>query len=198
VRGRAVRLASLGFAAFALDYHGGGRPWPMDEAQPHLMALIADRSRARAYGRAGLAVLLAQPEVDATRVAAIGYCFGGSMSFELARDGADLRAVVGFHAGLETSQPARAGEVRAAVLACIGADDPIVPLQHRNDFEQEMRDAQVADWRLDVYGGAVHCFTNPRVDEMHMPEMLAFDAAADHRSWRAMLDLFEQYLGPID
>ncbi len=78
---------------------------------------------------------------------------------------------------------------------CCGADDPMVPLEQRDAFEHEMRAAGVADWRIEVYGGVGHCFTNPRADDLGIPG-LAFDAAADRRSWRSMLDLFDEKLGP--
>src|SRR5690242_5991830 len=105
VKGRAERIASeLGYVAFALDYHGGGTRMAMDEFMPRLGELSADPARARAIARAGLDVLLAQPEVDHERVAVTGYCFGGSLALELARTGANVRAVVGFHPGLRPSK----------------------------------------------------------------------------------------------
>jgi dienelactone hydrolase len=197
VKGRAVRLASLGCVAFALDYQGGGASPPIEAAMARLGELIGDADTTRRLGRAGLDVLLAQPAVDPSRVAAIGYCFGGTMALELARAGADLRAVVGFHAGLGTAAPAAPGAISASVLVCIGADDPVVPADQRAGFEQEMRAAEVRDWRMELYGGVGHSFTNPRVDELGMPG-IRFDAAADRRSWRSMLDLFAETLGPLD
>jgi dienelactone hydrolase len=195
-KGRAVRLAGLGFVAFALDYQGGGEPPPLEDGMARLGELMGDPDTTRRLGRAGLDVLLAQPEVDRSRVAAIGYCFGGSMSLELARDGVDLRAAVGFHAGLGSARPAASGAVGASVLVCCGAADPIAPAEARDAFQREMTDALVADWRMEVYGGVGHSFTNPRVDELGMPGF-AFDATADRRSWRSMLDLFDETLGPL-
>jgi dienelactone hydrolase len=118
------------------------------------------------------------------------------MALELARDGADLQAVVGFHPGLGTPKPAAPGAIAASVLMCCGADDPVVAVEQRQGFEREMRDAEVRDWRLEVYGGVGHSFTNPRVTELGIPG-LAFDATADRRSWRAMLDLFDEKFGPL-
>lgn len=197
VKGRAVRLASLGCVAFALDYQGGGVQPPIEDGMARLGELMGDADTTRRLGRAGLDVLLAQPDVDHARVAAIGYCFGGSMALELARDGVDLRAAVGFHAGLGSARPATPGAVTASVLVCCGADDPIAPAEARDAFQREMTDANVADWRMEVYGGVGHSFTNPRVDELGMPGF-AFDAAADRRSWRSMLDLFDETLAPFD
>jgi dienelactone hydrolase len=189
---RAERLARLGYAAFALDYHGDGKPLVRDEVMGRLGALMGDPDKIQQLGRAGLAILLAQPEVDPARVAAIGYCFGGTMALELARGGADLAVVVGFHSGLSTQRPARAGVVKAQILVCIGSDDPLVPLEQRTAFEQEMRDAEVG-WRMNIYGGAVHSFTNPNADLAGIPGV-AYNQLTDERSWRAMLDFFDERL----
>ena len=196
VRGRAVRLAGLGYAAFALDYHGEGRVLPVEQIMERLDVLSADAALTRRLSRAGLDVLLAQPSVDPDRVAAIGYCFGGAMSLELARSGADLRAVVGFHSGFTPPNPADSRTIRASVLMCSGADDPLVTAEQRQAFQDEMIEAGVADWQLDVYGGTKHCFTNPRVDELGLPG-LAYNPVADRRSWQSMLQLFDQTLGPV-
>jgi dienelactone hydrolase len=189
---RAERLAQLGYVAFALDYHGDGKPVPFDQMMERLGPLMNDPERTRVLARAGLDVLLAQPETDPARVAAIGYCFGGTMALELARSGADLKAVVGFHSGLGTQRPQDARNIVGSVLVCIGADDPLVPPEQRTAFEEEMRDAGV-DWRMNVYGGAVHSFTNPRATDLGMPGV-EYHAATDQRSWSAMLDLFEEKL----
>jgi dienelactone hydrolase len=188
-RNRARALAELGYVAFALDYFGDGRPLPADQAAARFAELAGDRLRRRAIARAGLDVLLADERADPGQVAAIGYCFGGTLSLELARDGADLRAVVGFHSGLATDQPQDAANITAPVLVCIGAEDPWIPAEQRLAFEAEMRAAGV-DWRLNLYGGAVHSFTNPEADGSN--PVLKYDRRADERSWRAMLDLFSE------
>jgi dienelactone hydrolase len=193
-KGRAERLAGLGYAAFALDYHGDGKPLERDEMMGRLGTLMGDPDKIQQLGSAGLAILLAQAEVDPSRLAAIGYCFGGTMALEMARSGADLAVVVGFHSGLATQRPARAGEVKAGVLVCIGADDPMVPAEQRAAFEQEMRAADV-DWRMNIYGGAVHSFTNPNAELSGFPGV-AYHQLTDERSWRAMLDFFDERLGP--
>lgn len=192
-RGRADRLASeLGMVAFALDYHGDGKRLPLDMAMAKLGELMSSPERTRQLGRAGLDVLLANPRVDHAKVAAIGYCFGGTMSLELARDGADLAAVVGFHSGLGTGKPAEPGAVKPKVLVCIGVDDPIIPPDQRAAFEVEMSTAG-ADWRMNLYGNAAHSFTNPGADAFGMPG-IKYHAPTDARSWRAMIDLFEEAL----
>jgi dienelactone hydrolase len=195
-RVRANRLAALGYVAFALDYIGEGRTIPRDELKARLGPLMADPLRTRALGRAGLDILKAQPEVDASRMAAIGFCFGGTMALELARGGEDLRAVLGFHAGLATSRPQDAGSIRASVLVCIGAEDPMIPPDQRAAFEAEMRAGGVADWRLYLYGAAAHGFTN-RSAGLAGIAGLEYHALTDERTWRIMLDFFEERLGTV-
>jgi dienelactone hydrolase len=188
---RADKIAAeLGFVAFALDYHGDGKPLPMDQVMPKLGALMGSPDATRALGQAGLDQLLANPRVDPSRVAAIGYCFGGTMSLELARGGVDLAAVVGFHSGLSTAGPAAEGAVKAKVLVLIGVDDPIIPPEQRTAFESEMN-AAGADWRMNLYSGAAHSFTNAAADGSMMPG-IKYHAPTDARSWRAMVDLFQE------
>jgi dienelactone hydrolase len=195
-KGRAIRLAGLGYAAFALDYHGDGQVLASDKMMERIGQMMGDPSITRRLAGAGLEVLLSQDGVDPARVAAIGYCFGGAMCLELARSGADVAAIVGFHPGFGPPNPDDSRHITASVLMCVGADDPFVSAEQRRAFEAEMAEAGVADWRLDVYGGVGHSFTNPRVDAAGMPGV-AFNAAADRRSWRAMLELFDETLGPL-
>jgi len=190
---RARRIADeLGYVAFVLDYIGGGTRVDMSELGAKLGPLMADPLKTRRVGDAGLAILTAQPRVDTSRLLAIGYCFGGTMALELARGGADLKAVVGFHSGLGTARPADAKHVTGKVLVCIGAEDPIIPPEQRLDFENEMRAGGV-DWRMNLYGGAAHSFTNPAASAMGMPG-IEYHEATDRRSWNAMLDLFAEVL----
>jgi dienelactone hydrolase len=190
-RGRASRFADMGYVAFALDYQGGGAlVLDRDAMMARIGELIEDPARLCAVGAAGLAVLLGEPHVDSSKVAALGYCFGGSLVLELARSGADLKAVVGFHPGLGMARPEDAHKIKAKVLMCIGSEDPLIPPEQRAAFEDEMRAGQV-DWQLNVYGGAVHSFTHPWADRMDMP-YLKYDAHADRRSWQAMVDLLDE------
>ena len=192
---RAVRLAELGYVGFALDYHGGGKPLPRDEMMDRLGPLMGDPDRIRSLGQAGLDVLLAHEWSDPARVGAIGFCFGGTMTLELARSGADVKAVVGFHSGLATTRPQDAKNIVGKVLVCIGTEDPLVPLEQRLAFEQEMRDGGV-DWRMYLFGGAVHSFTNRRASEYGIPGV-AFHGPTDERSWRAMRDLFDEVFATV-
>lgn len=190
-KGRAERLAGeLGVVAFALDYHGGGKPLPREEVMARLGPMMGDPSRIRRLGRAGLDLLLGEPRVDPARVAAIGYCFGGTMALELARDGAALAAVVGFHSGLATVAPAAPGAVTARILVCIGVNDPIIPPEQRAAFELEMNVAG-ADWQMNLYSNAAHSFTNPAASAAGMPG-IEYHEPTDQRSWRAMLDVFTE------
>lgn len=116
------------------------------------------------------------------------------MSLELARSGADLEAVVGFHSGLKTTAPKTDAEsIRGRVLVCIGADDPFIPVPEREAFESEMREAGV-DWQMHLYGGTVHSFTNVEAAKRNLPQAMRYSAEADARSWAAMQALFSETL----
>jgi dienelactone hydrolase len=186
---QAARLAELGYVAFALDYNGEGQPIvDRDAMMARLGELAADPERVRQIGGAGLRVLLDEPRTMASKVAAIGYCFGGTVVLELARMGADLKAVVGFHPGLGTTRPEDARNILGKILVCVGTEDPIVGFDQRRDFEQEMRSGGV-DWRMNLYGGAEHSFTHPRADQAGIAG-IKYHEPSDRRSWAAMLDLF--------
>ena len=190
------RLADAGYVAFGMDYHGDGKVYTeMSEMMAKVGVFMEDPEKIRVIAAAALKVLAAQPQTDPTRLAATGYCFGGTTAFELARSGADIKAAVGFHSGLGTVRPQDAKAINAKVLALIGAVDPIVPPDARLAFEKEMSAGGV-DWRLNLYGNVGHSFTNPDVDAMNMPGF-AYDAATDRRSWAAMLDLFDEVFGPV-
>lgn len=191
VKGRAERLAGLGYCAFALDYHGGGVPVPFEEMMERLGVLMGDPAKTRERGLAGLDVLLSQPQADASRVAAIGYCFGGTMSLEIGASGADVKAIVGFHPGIGGGRAADLGNIKGSVLMCLGTEDPFVPLEQRLAWEQDMKDAGVADWTLELYGGVGHSFTNPAAGELGMPG-IEYHKASDVRSWASMLRLFAE------
>ncbi len=191
-KAKAEALAKDGYVALACDLHGNEHvATGMDEIMGLLGPLMQDPACTRARARGGMEALLTRPEVDNRRIAAIGFCFGGTMALELARSGAAIGAAVGFHSGLATASPAQPGVVKARILACIGADDPGIGPEVRAAFEQEMRAAGV-DWRLHVYGGVVHSFTNPEAAAMGRPEFARYDAGADARSHREMLALFDE------
>jgi len=194
VMGRARRLAALGYVAFAADMFGDRRQARnLQEVATLIGGLRAEPEKLRARGRAALATLAAVPQVDPRRLAAIGFCFGGSVVLELARDGADLKAVVSFHGVLSTKLPAASGRVKASVLVCTGADDPLAPPDQVADFENEMRSAKVADWQVISYGNTLHGFTNPAADGSMLRSAL-YNAQADRRSWASMQRLFDEVL----
>jgi dienelactone hydrolase len=188
---RAEMLAEMGYVAFALDMYGKGVRGQGPQDGPKLSAPYKqDRTLMRARAAAGLDVLRQHRLVDPTKLAAIGYCFGGTTSLELARSGADLAGVVSFHGNLETPMPAKPGQVKAKVLVCHGADDPVVPPPEVLTFEDEMRKAGV-DWQLIAYGGCVHGFTNPGAGS-DKSRGVAYSAGADRRAWQAMKDFFNE------
>jgi dienelactone hydrolase len=193
---RAERLADLGYVAMACDLHGEGKVIEdLGAAIAMLDGLYADPRKTRARATGALGVLSAHPTVDAARIGAIGFCFGGTMALELARSGADIKVVVGFHSGLGSVAPKTdAMAIRGRILVCIGGDDPFIDLAQRVAFEVEMRDAGV-DWQLNVYGRTVHSFTNPNAANVHRPEAIRYNPLVDQRSWRAMHDAFLETLG---
>ena len=187
---RALRLASLGYAALAGDPYGNGlEVSDLQEAIKHAGAIREDNTKFRQRIRAGLDALMALPQVDTDRLVVMGYCMGGSCSLEMARDGAPLKGVVSFHGALETQSPAEPGKVQAKVLVCHGADDPFVPVEHVTAFEAEMTKAG-ADWQVISYGGTVHSFTNPEADGSI--EGICYNKQADERSWQAMQAFFDE------
>ena len=191
---RACRLAEHGYVAFAADMFGERRQADsLEQATALIGVLRTEPATLRARARAALATLVALPEVDASRCAAIGFCFGGMVALELARDGADLKAVASFHGVLSTKLPAAAGAVKASVLVLTGAEDPLAPPDQVAAFADEMRGAKVADWQVVSYGNALHGFANPAADGSIMKAAL-YNAQADRRSWAAMHGLFDDVL----
>jgi dienelactone hydrolase len=189
---RARMLAELGYVALAADMFGDRRQArSLQEVAKLVGDLRNEPETLRARGRAALATLAALPQVDANRLGAIGFCFGGSVVLELARDGADLKAVVSFHGVLATRTPAVAGKVTASVLVCTGADDPLAPSEQVAAFEDEMRAAEVRDWQVISYGNTLHGFTNPAADGSIMRAAL-YSEQADRRSWSSMRSLFDK------
>lgn len=191
-RRRTFMLAELGYLALAADLYGGGRTYGGSEATQQMDRLRADPAVLRRRVSAGLDALTSLAGLPPEQCAAIGYCFGGLAVLELARGGAPLAAVVSFHGLLRSSAPARKGEVRARILACTGAKDPLVPLEDVAAFGEEM-DAAAADWQLIVYGRALHSFTNRNVAGGADPRM-DYDPSADRQSWAAALLFLEEAL----
>lgn len=190
-KARAHQLAELGYAAFALDMFGKGK-FTDDPAQAGQWAgaFYQDRQLARTRAAAGLAVLTSQAEVDSSRVAAIGYCFGGSIVIELAYSGADLRGIVTFHGNPLPAMEGDADRVKAHMLICHGAADTLVGMDKINAFTDSLAGSTI-DWELIVYAHAKHSFTTPSVDKMNLAGA-GYNALADNRSWKAMRAFFEE------
>ena len=191
VKGRAEELARMGYVAFAADIYGKNvRPENPKEAREQSGKYKADRALLRARVQAALDVLKKNERVDKKRIAAIGYCFGGTTVLELARSGADIAGVVSFHGGLDNPNPADARNIKCKVLALHGADDPYVPPEQVAAFEDEMRKAGV-DWQLIKYSGAVHGFAVPESGRDNS-KGAAYNERADKRSWEAMKLFFAE------
>ena len=182
---RAEQLAGLGYVAFCADIYGKGvHPKDTKEAGAEATKYKSDRALLRQRVNAALTELKSSKLVDAKRVAAIGYCFGGTTVIELARSGAELNGIVSFHGGLDSPTPADGKNIKCKVLVCHGADDPYVKAADLAAFEEEMRAANV-DWTLIKFGGAVHAFTQPLAGNDNS-KGAAYNEKADRRSWAAM------------
>ncbi len=186
-RKRARDLAAMGYVAFAADMYGGGRTTE-DPAEAGEWSRAAG-PELRGLAAAGLEQLAGHDRVDADRLAAIGFCFGGTSVLELAYSGADLDGVVSFHGNLPT--PAPGDTINAAILILHGAADPLVPAADANAWQQAMRKRAGVDWHFVAYGGAKHAFTNPAADNLGM-DAVGYDAAAANRSWAHMQRFFDE------
>jgi len=192
-RKRARMLAELGYTALALDMYGGGKTaGHPEEAGSFAGELRRNLPLAKERFLAALKLLKEQPTVDAGKIAAIGYCFGGGVVLEMARAGIDLDGVVSFHGNLTTDNPAKPGTVQAKVLVLNGGADTFTTAEQINQFKKEMEAAGV-DYLFINYPGAKHSFTNPQADEtgrkFGMP--LAYDPEADRKSWQAMREFLD-------
>jgi dienelactone hydrolase len=188
-RERARMLAELGYVAFALDMFGE-TPADMQHAMKLLHKLGSDPPLLRKRALAGLDQLRMQANVDRSRLAAIGYCFGGVVVLELARLDAELSAVVAFHPALTNLPERDERKVSARIMVCAGDEDPLIPVSSRERFADLMR-ASAADWQFLLYGGAGHSFTDKAVDALKM-NGFSYNAPADRRSWAAMRGLLEE------
>ena len=191
VRDVARQLAQLGYIALATDMYGGGALHTDTKATGAAVApLWTDPPLLRSRVVAWFETLSALPNVDRSRLAAIGYCFGGHCVLELARSGADLKAVVSFHGILKTALPARPGEVRAHIAVYGGAKDPYAPAEQVEAFRREMI-AAGARWQIMTFGEASHAFTDSTSTSGSIPG-LAYDEMAHRVSWAGTLALLEQ------
>jgi dienelactone hydrolase len=189
-KGRPEQLAAMGYVVLVADCYGGGQTM---RDFPHGMELIksvrGDPKVWRGRIRAAVDALAAHPSVDKAKIGAIGYCFGGSTVIELAFSGADVKAVVSFHGGLDGLQLQDAKNSKAKILSCTGADDPLVPLADVEKFQEALREGKVADWQVVVYGATKHSFTDPETADT---PNTGYNKASDERSWASMTALFKE------
>ena len=184
-RKRARMLAEWGYTALAVDMYGDGKQATHpDEAGKFASEVMKKFDVAKVRFTAALDFLKQQPTVDPTRIAAIGYCFGGGVVLNMARQGADLKGVASFHGALTAVKPAQPGMVRAKILVLNGADDKFVTPEQIEAFKKEMKSAWADFWFIS-YPGAIHSFTNPEATALgkkfNLP--LAYNAEADQQSW---------------
>lgn len=190
-RVRATMLAELGYSVFCADIYGrGNRPSNRQEAAALAGKFKGDRGLLRARVNAALDALRHQTATDPDRVAALGYCFGGTTALELARSGAEVLGVVSFHGGLSSPTPESAKRIQCKVLVLHGAEDPHVPAAEVAAFKDEMRAGKV-DWQFVSYGGAVHSFTDWNAGN-DPSQGVAYNEKADERSWEVMKDFLDE------
>lgn len=186
---RTRMLAVLGYAAFAYDVYGEVARTP-DQAMTLLMGLMAKPVLWHERMLAGIAQLKAQPEVDGSRLGAIGFCFGGASVLELTRITTDLACVVSFHPGLQGIPEKDERPVHGKVVVCAGEKDPLIATESRDRLIAQLKAAN-ADWQFLIYGNAGHSFTDRGVDALGIPNF-NYDAATDRRSWAVMRQMFEE------
>jgi dienelactone hydrolase len=185
---RADMLAALGYVAFAGDMYGKIVTDDMKRAGELAGELTGKPDLLRERARAALDVLARDERVDARRLAAIGYCFGGTTALQLAFSGAPLAGVVSFHGALAPVQEKDRERVKADILVCTGGADPMVPLKDVEAFQKSLDGAGI-HWDVIIYGGAKHSFTNADSDKMKQPG-IGYDARADRASWAHMQVFF--------
>jgi dienelactone hydrolase len=188
---RAEKLAALGYVAFACDMFGDGKTSTHPDDAMKMGAEV--RKNVETWrGRANIAlkVLRDHELVDSTKLAAIGYCFGGATIMQLAYTGADLKAIVSFHGGIQPPTAEQAGAIKCKVMICHGAEDPLIPESSMQGIRKALDEAKV-DYEMIYYGGAVHSFTVPHSDQAGI-KGVAYNEAADRRSWRDMQLLFQE------
>lgn len=194
VRTRAKQLADMGYVGFAIDMYGGGKvATHPDDAKKFMMETIGNMDEAVKRFDAAKALIAADPRVDGSKIASIGYCFGGAVSLHMARIGTDLDAIASFHGNLATQKPMPRGVFGGKIFVAQGGADPFVPKEQVDAFKKEMDDAG-ATYEVVEYPGALHGFTNPAATESGQKHNLPlkYDPAADAASWQKLTELLAQ------
>lgn len=187
---KARMLAEMGYVGFASDVYGQGcQGVTNDEKMALMQPLVADRAMLRDRLRAAYDTVASLPEVDKTRIAIIGFCFGGLCALDLARSGVDLKGTVSFHGLLNKPEGVTEESIKAKILVLHGYDDPMVQPEQVTAFCKEMTDAK-ADWQVHMYGNVQHAFTNPQAHDTQSG--LVFNSLAAQRSWQAMSHFLQE------
>ena len=191
VKMRCRKLAQLGYVAFAADIYGKGiRPTTFEEASKQASGFRSNRPLMRKRANLALEEIRKNEFVDNKNIAAMGYCFGGGVALELARSGADINGAICFHGNLDTPNPDDAKNIKGKILICHGADDKAVTFDSMTKFIDEMKNSGI-NYEIDIYGGAVHAFTNPNSGS-DPSRGVAYNRQADERSWQKMNDFFKE------
>lgn len=188
---KAIRLAELGYVGFALDLYGKGVLGRTRDENARLMQpFLSDRAFLQGRMVAALEFVRGLPQVDSTRIGAIGFCFGGLCVLDLARTGVDLRGVVSFHGLLSPPDNIQGRPIQAKILVLHGYEDPMVPPEQVMALARELTEAG-ADWQIHMYGNTLHAFTNPQANDLSFGTV--YDENADRRSWQSM----QQFLAEV-
>ncbi len=193
---RITRLAEQGYIAIATDMYGGGIGFNSTEREavgPYFSQFLNDPQLLRSRVVHWFDFIKALPEVDPSRISAVGYCFGGRCVLELARSGAEAKSVVSFHGLLSTESPAKVNKIKAKVAVYTGGKDPYAPIEQVDAFREEMNIAN-ADYQITLFSDAYHSFTDPEANEPESSGM-QFDPLAEQLSWNGMLVLLKATMG---
>jgi dienelactone hydrolase len=193
-KSRTRQLAEMGYVAFAADMFGDGKTTrDPKEAQAWYSAAVAQPEQLARLSKAGLDVLRKQPQTDVEKMAAIGFCFGGTTVLQLVYAGVPLKAAVTFHGGLVVPDEKQAVKIRAPLLILHGAEDTFIKPETIDGLRKAL-DAVKVDWYMVTYANAVHAFSNPEADSFKIPG-IGYNEKAARRSWNEMQDFFAEQFG---
>lgn len=187
---KARMLAQMGYVGFALDAYGNAQQGNTNNEKMELLQpLITNRLKLRERLKTAYQQVKELPEVDSSRIAIIGFCFGGLCALDLARSGVDIKGAISFHGLLNSPDHLKSEPIKAKILVLHGYEDPMVPPEQVNAFCQEMTEAKV-DWQVHMYGQVQHAFTNPHAHDLELG--LIFNDSAAKRAWQSMSDFLKE------